>query len=390
MKKHLLNLTSPLLPIAACAVVILGAAVPASASPAADIQLTTRQQARLQLSVQKAGAIIHHAVTALPAVLATDPAGVSIVSAPIDGQLMASPHRPFPQLLYRAKAGSPLAQIIPSLNTTELTALKLLLVKTRAHLAAVKLAAATSHTELQRDKALYKSDQAVSLQTLEDAQAAYAQATSLYSSERAVAVAVAAWLHGGKDATGIPLVSLHAGRVVKLLAHPGQEVVTGEKLFKLFNTHRLLVRIFLPVDYALPGHFRLTTLWHGHTLHLQWVGIAAHTSNTTRGAVILAKLRGAGQLRPGMPMTVWLTPQRRHVSRGFIIPQRAIVWWGGARWIFSQTSKNTFEPVRLVDSAPAPGGRFVTTLPQNARLIVVRGAQYLLSIEQSYSLKKSG
>lgn len=367
------------------------AAVPAlAASPAADIHLPTRQQARLQLSILKAKVIINRAATAFPAMLAIDPVGICIVSAPIDGKLVASSNRHFPRLLSTIKADSPLAQIMPSLNTTELTTLKLLLVKTKANLVAAKLAADTARIEFKRDKALYASNQAISLQTLQNAQAALAAATALYRSDYSIASAVEAWLRGGKQAAGIPLVPVLGGKLIKLMVHPGENVVTGQQLFEIWNTHRLLVRTFLPLNYSLPSHFHLKIYWHGHPLHLAFVGIAGRASKITGGAVMVAELHSNARLRAGMPVTVWLTSNLRHPEHGYFIPQRAIVWWGGTRWVFAKTSQTTFSPIRLVRSHSVPGGRFVPHLPPNARLVVVRGAQYLLSMEQSYSLKKSG
>ncbi len=366
-------------------------AMPAlAATPAADIHLTTRQQARLQLSILKARAIINRAATAFPATLAIDPTNICIVSAPIDGRLRAVGNRHFPQLLALTKADSPLAQIMPSLNATELTTLKLLLVKSKANLTAAKISADTARIKFKRDKTLYNSNQAISLQTLEDAQSALAQAMSLYRSDQAMVAAAASWLGGGKQADGIPLVPTHGGELIKLLAHPGQDVTTGQKLFEIWNPHRLLVRTFLPLNYSLPPHFHLKTYWHGHPLHLTFVGIAGHASKITGGAVMVACMQNVAHLRAGMPITVWLTSKRRHPEHGYFIPQRAMVWWGGARWVFAKVSTTTFSPIRLVRSHPAPGGRFVPQLPPHARLLVVRGAQYLLSMEQSYSLKKSG
>jgi len=378
---------SPLFTFAAAAGIAAGHAL---ASPAADIHLTARQQARLQLSVQKAGLVIKKNYTAFPAVVASDPGGIFVVSAPIDGKLQAIRGQRFPQLLSHVKANSPLVQVMPALSASELATLKLLLVKTQANLTAARLAAATAQAELKRDQTLYDSNQAVSLQTLENAQAALAQALSLYRSDRVIAAAVAAWLHGGKHTAGIPLMAPHTGRLIKIFAQPGQNILAGQKLYKIWDTRRLMVKIYLPLNYNLPSHFQLTTTVHGHRMLLPLVGIAGHASPLTGGAVMVAKLYGVRRLRPGMPKTVWLSSELQHPEHGYFVPQRAIVWWGGARWIFAKVSAIAFAPVRLVNSSPVPGGRFVPALPRNVRLMVVRGAQYLLSIEQSYSLKKSG
>ena len=363
-------------------------ASPLMASPAGIIHLSPRQQARLAILAQPPGAVVYRHAMPVPATIESDPSAVSIVAAPVDGRLQAPAGKHFPGLLTSARPGTPLASIIPSLNVSEITTLKLLLIKTKSRLAAAQVGRITAQKALARARKLYSENQAVSLQSVENAQAAYAQAQAIYGSDLAMQSAVKAWLKGTGHAAGIPIYPTHGGQIIKISAHNGQEVLTGDPIFKIMDTHQLLLRMFLPVDVAAPPNFQLKTRIGKTIYHPHYIGIAGHASKVTGGAVLLARLITHGHLRPGMPTTVWILSPTRHPKRGYFIPQRSMVWWGGSRWVFMKTKKNLFTPVRLVDSKSLPGGRFVPQLPQGA--LVVRGAQYLLSIEQSYSLKKSG
>lgn len=367
---------------------VFAAATPIMAAPAAAIHLTPQQQTRLNIATRPPKTVIDRTSMPEPAVLAADPSAVSIISAPVDGKIQAPLGGQFPGLLAAAKPGVPLAAIMPSLTAGEITTLKLLLVKTRVGVDAAKVAAATAQEALHRAEKLYKSDQAVSLQTVENARSAYAQARAVYRSDRALESSVIGWIRGGGRAGGIPILSTASGQIVKILAHPGQNVLAGDPLFNIMDPHDLLLRMFLPVNVLPPAKFTLTTRLGKRTYHPQFIGIAGHASKVTGGAVLLARIHAHGHLRPGMPATVWITSPMTHPRSGFYIPQRSIVWWGGGRWVFMQTAKDVFTPVRLVNSSPLPSGRFVPALPHGG--LVVRGAQYLLSIEQSYSLKKSG
>ena len=363
-------------------------ASPLMASPAGIIHLSPRQQFRLSILAQPPRAIIDRHAMPVPAMIESDPSAVSIVAAPIDGRLQTVAGKHFPGLLSSAQPGTPLASIIPSLSVSEMTTLKLLLIKTKTRLAAAAVGRITAQKALARARKLYSENQAVSLQSVENADAAYAQAQAIYRSDLAMQSAVKAWLRGSGHAAGIPIYPAHGGQIIKISAHNGQEVLTGDPIFKLMDTHQLLLRIFLPVNVLPPMKFTLTTQLGKRTYHPHYIGIAGHASKITGGAVLLARIHSQGYLRPGMPATVWITSPLAHPRSGFYIPQRSIVWWGGARWVFMQTAKNVFTPVRLVNSSPLPSGRFVPALPRGG--LVVHGAQYLLSIEQSYSLKKSG
>ena len=364
------------------------AASPLMASPAGIIRLTPRQQSRLAIAARPARAVVYRHAMPVPAMITSDPSAVSIIAAPVDGRLQTVAGKHFPGLLASVAPGEPLASIIPSLSVSEMTTLKLLLIKAKTRLAAAAVVRTTALKAFTRARKLYSENQAVSLQSLENAHAAYARAQAIYRSDLAMQSAVKAWLQGSGHAAAIPIYSARNGRIIKISAHNGQEVLTGDPIFKIMDTHQLLLRILLPVDAVPPPSFQLKTRIGNAVYHPQYIGIAGHASQVTGGAVLLARLITHGHLRPGMPVTVWIMSRTLHPKHGFFIPQRSVVWWGGARWVFMETKKNLYTPVRLMDSRSLPGGRFVPQLPPGA--LVVRGAQYLVSIEQSYSLKKSG
>ncbi|MGC8561163.1 MAG: hypothetical protein ACP5O1_10860, partial [Phycisphaerae bacterium] len=131
------------------------AASPLMASPAGIIHLTPRQQSRLAILAHPAKAVIYRHAMPVPAMIASDPSAVSIIAAPVDGRLQAAAGKHFPGLLASAQPGTPLASIIPSLSVSEMTTLKLLLIKTKTRLAAAAVGRITAWKALARARKLY-------------------------------------------------------------------------------------------------------------------------------------------------------------------------------------------------------------------------------------------
>jgi len=68
------------------------------------------------------------------------------------------------------------------------------------------------------------------------------------------------------------------------------------------------------------------------------------------------------------------------VAEGVMVPESAVVWYGGMAWAYIQEAPDRFERRAVSTREPIPGGWFDTTL-EAGDPVVVRGAQLLLSEE---------
>ena len=67
-------------------------------------------------------------------------------------------------------------------------------------------------------------------------------------------------------------------------------------------------------------------------------------------------------------------------AEGVMVPESAVVWYGGLAWVYIQEAPDRFERRAVSTGEPIPGGWFDTVL-EAGDPVVVRGAQLLLSEE---------
>lgn len=88
---------------------------------------------------------------------------------------------------------------------------------------------------------------------------------------------------------------------------------------------------------------------------------------------------GSGGLRAGDQVTGRLV-LGGPAAEGVMVPESAVVWYGGMAWAYIQEAPDRFERRAVSTREPIPGGWFDTTL-EAGDPVVVRGAQLLLSEE---------
>lgn len=88
---------------------------------------------------------------------------------------------------------------------------------------------------------------------------------------------------------------------------------------------------------------------------------------------------GAGGLLPEMNVSAHLPTGA--TAAGFLIPDSAIVWWQGSRWIYVQSGADQFTRREIRPEASFDGGWFVREGVTAADRIVVAGAPLLFSEE---------
>ncbi len=96
-----------------------------------------------------------------------------------------------------------------------------------------------------------------------------------------------------------------------------------------------------------------------------------------------------GTLRPGMAITAWI-PKTAKAATMTIVPRSAVIWWEGERWVFAARGGGAFAMRALIHPLSVPAGYAVKNGSLPEKRIVSRGAQLLLTIKLSSTLKKSG
>lgn len=96
-------------------------------------------------------------------------------------------------------------------------------------------------------------------------------------------------------------------------------------------------------------------------------------------------LAPAQELRTGQRVRL-MTPGLKHSGK-LRIPESAVVWQAGQAWVFVQTNKDTFQRKAVRLGAPVVGGwQLDSSLPADS-LVLVQGAQLLLSEESRTQIR---
>ncbi|MGC8541568.1 MAG: efflux RND transporter periplasmic adaptor subunit [Phycisphaerae bacterium] len=364
----------------------------ATLSDPAIIHLTKAQEKSLNIQTIKLSTATLRPVIKLYGTLRGDPDGVWLLSSPLAGVVANMPGKPWPQIGSVVIRGSSLAEIKPVVSTTLQITLALELTKVRADLVAAKVAQVTSAAAYGREKTLYAQNKAVSLQRVQAAQAAFAGARSRVQADEQSIAAISQQL---KTRAGgvLPLPVFQSGMITDILAHPGQAVAADQPLLKIEDFHTLLAAVALPAsdsgNVAMGTIIRIRALGHRHWLKAKPLALAPQADRQTRGLSVLYVIDNPGSLRPGMAITAMVPKTGKTVTR-IIIPRAAVIWWRGERWVFIARGGGMFSLHELIDPQGVPTGYAVKNDSLPAQRIVSQGAQLLLTIKLSSTLKKSG
>ncbi len=364
----------------------------AAPSTSTAIHLTTAQEKSLNIKTVRLKTMAIRPLLTLYGELKTNPDHVWMLSSPLAGVVLNMPGKQWPQIGAAVIRGSSFAGIKPAVSTTLEITLALELTKVKADLAAARVAQATSTAMYVREKSLYAQNKAVSLQQVQAAQSALADAQARVRADEQSIVAIA---HQLKTKTGgfLPLPIFQNGIITQVLAHPGEAVAANQPLLKIVNFHTLVAAVALPASdsgkVAMETEIRVRALGHQHWIRAKPLTLAPRADRQTRGLSVLYLIDNPGALRPGMAITA-LMPKAAKAVAMTIIPRTAVIWWRGERWIYTARSGGLFAMHELINPETVPEGYAEKTGFLPARDIVIKGAQLLLTIKLSSTIKKSG
>ncbi|MEB0042061.1 MULTISPECIES: efflux RND transporter periplasmic adaptor subunit [unclassified Pseudomonas] len=224
-------------------------------------------------------------------------------------------------------------------------------------------AATASGQEYERNASLYKANQSVSLKVLQASQVTWsADKAKLQAADASIRS-----LHNNaRQQFGAPLANMIGAQ-------------DAPQLQKLLSREDMLLRIVLPlgVDLVAPELISVESSEHRETAQL--ISVSPQVDPSTEGRAYL--YRAAATLPVGSKVVAYL-PLPTPPSTSLVIPEAAILWFGGQPWAYVQIAKDRFTRRPVAEQTPYNNGYLVSTGFESGDRVVVQGAQLLLSEEQ--------
>ncbi len=254
--------------------------------------------------------------------------------------------------------------------------------RTKSEINLARAASNNNQQQYQRLKALNEDDKNVSDRAVQEALAAV-------NAEDARITASESQLKNLQNS-----VKLQWGDELAKLASDAQ---LEPHLASLLDRKNVLIQVSLPADAAAPKHestLNLTPTNEAATpIKAVYISPAA-TSDTNGYGKTFYYSAPADQLRIGMRVNVEMNSSNKATqtgNSGVVIPNQALVWYGGKPWAYFKQGKNKqgddqFARKPISTDTEVAGGWFNQGIDENSE-VVVSGAQLLLSEEFKYQIK---
>lgn len=349
-------------------------------------------QERMGIEVKPLAAVTHHPEAIAYGTLQEDPARSFTLRAPLAGTLRVAPNRQWPILGATLPDHALIGLIQPRLGAVELADLSARLATARADVQSARASLQALQASLESKEKLHREGGIVSTQALEDARAQVAgEKAKLEAAQKTVQILEGFTANATQPASteSLPLVVSKGGRVMEIMAQPGEAIESGQPVLRVAQLDHLLARISLPAGESLAAKVtKAHVIVPGHEttpLKATQIGAAPSADNLTGGQTFLFAVEAADfLLQPGMAITAHLELPGEP-RQGVTVPRSAIVRFGGSTWVYIRSAEEKFtrRPAPL-DISTAEGW-FVAETLKPGDPVVVRGAQSVLSEELKFS-----
>lgn len=160
-------------------------------------------------------------------------------------------------------------------------------------------------------------------------------------------------------------------------------------LQQLLDYRQVLLQITLPFGSAEPrpgSTLAVTpTGTRNKAVEARYISRSPQTDTTIQGKTYYYQAP-ADDLRAGMRISVRMSDNRQS-AEGVVIPNDAVVWYGGKAWVYRQESPERFVRQPIETDQETGNGWFNTGLIKPGDALVTSGAQLLLSEEFKYQIK---
>jgi hypothetical protein len=159
-------------------------------------------------------------------------------------------------------------------------------------------------------------------------------------------------------------------------------------LQSLIAYNAVLIQITLPFDSTEPlANSTITvapTAATARTIKAQYISRAPQSNTIMQGKTYFY-LATTSELRAGMQVKV-AGLQAKGQAKGVIIPNTAVIWYGGKPWVYRQTDEAHFSRLPIVTNVEVGDSWFYNGDLQPNDTVVTSGAQLLLSEEFKYQI----
>lgn len=250
-------------------------------------------------------------------------------------------------------------------NVQPLIDLRYRIAAAREDVEKVTATANASREQYQRDQALIKNSSSVSEKTLQDAGARMQADQDILDAANVTEEGLVASLR------------LQFGDAIASAAGPPP----SDLVQSLSNGRSVLLQVSLPAKSPFPAPNAITIDGlDGQRIPAHKVSASPQTDPTVQGNPYFYI---ADRTMPAGTHTIAHIPLSDEKTPGVIIPENAVLWYGGQRWVYVNTSPNHFvrRPVSVSSVASVSGGVMASSGFRPGDKVVVQGAQLLLSEE---------
>jgi membrane fusion protein, multidrug efflux system len=271
-----------------------------------------------------------------------------------------------------------LAALGQVLNIDTLIELRTRYLNAKANASIARASLTNSQQDFQRMQALNKDDKNVSDHAVLVAQAAF-------KADQAKVQAAETEANNLRDTMRQTWGSTLADEASKENVSPNLQA--------LLQHREVLVLITLPLDNGTPKAGESISVTptgsNNKAITANYLAAAPLTDATIQGKTYYYRA-SADVLRAGMRVNVQLkdSSQSEKAVTGFVVPAKAVVWYGGKAWVYKKQDKTQFVRLPISVDSPSNGGWFNQSKQLNSGdELVVNGAQLLLSEEFKYQIK---
>lgn len=167
------------------------------------------------------------------------------------------------------------------------------------------------------------------------------------------------------------------------------ETKLSPHLAALLARKNILVQMNWPIDNKAPVEdtiIHLQSINDVETISAVYVSASLQSDNPNSGITYYFSAP-AERLRVGMRVKSQIPSNEKYQSNGVIIPNSALVWYGGKPWVYIKQSDESFVRKPMIADHEVIGGWFNPTGFKSNETVVTSGAQLLLSEEFKYQIK---
>lgn len=364
-------------------------------SGAVVVRLEGEVQQRVGLQTQALVAATDQPEVIAYGTLQEDPAQVFALRAPFAGTVVADKTGRWVGLGDAVVANAAVGSIAPRIGPVEQADMASKLAGAHAEVQSARASLDALRVSLDSKRKLNVGQKIVSDQTLQEAEAKVkGEEARLQAATEIVRVLMASVSAASRPADAMPLITGRAGRVVEVLAQPGEAVEAGQALVKLASYDRLYARVSLPAGESVAnvGSTRIVIASdENHPLPSEGVVTAASADALTGGQTFVFAFRPQRMpVQPGMPVAAHIKIPGEP-AKGVIVPSEAVVRYAGAGWVYVKNGEETFVRRQVPLNRRVDRGWFVSTgtLSVGDNVVIV-SAQNLLSHELQHQTGGGG